>query len=456
MSTPAEQVDVVVVGAGTAGLNAAYQLARVGCSVVVLERRSAGKGGARWCNGIVDWQFERAGLDPPTAPELRVPAGGPVHLVSPSGCHRFTLAEGPVGEADMRLLGDRLQALATEAGAQIRWDVTDLQLQLTGDRPTSLTAATPDGLLRIEARLFVDAAGRTGVLRRQIPALAADCPDVGPEDLCSAQQLIIRIDDRDGALRYLDEQGAAPDDTVLQLGIAGGYSTTNIKVEASLEDVSVLAGSIPALGHANGADLIKQVRADHPWMGETVFGGGALIPLRRVYDRFTAPGIALVGDAACQVMPGHGSGIGLGLIAGTVLAEAVGGAEDPGGGDELWRYQASYLREFGGIFGAYDAVRRMSVKLGSEGIEELFATGIFSPGLVLPGLDQRLGLLSPAETASAARALAGRPRLAKVVVPALAAMAAAPALFRTYPRTPTARGLATWSASSRRLLPVQG
>ena len=449
-----EMVDVVVVGGGTAGLQAALQLAKVGRSVVVLERRPAGKSGARWCNGIVDWQFERAGLEPPTAPELRG-HGGAAHMVSPTGNHRFTIDESPIGEADMRLLVDRLQGLATDAGVDIRWSVTEVDVELTGGRPTAVTALQGDQQIRIGAKLVVDAAGYLGVVRTKVPALHALCPPVPAHDLCSAQQLVLEIDDIDGARRYLKEQGAEAGHAVVQVGFEGGYSTSNIKVEESFEEVSVLTGSIPSLGNATGADMLKAIRADNPWMGKTIFGGGGLIPLRRVYDRFTAPGIALVGDAACQIMPGHGSGIGFGLIAGKVLAEAVDGAADPGDPDVLWRYQAGYLREFGAILSGYDAIRRMSVKLGPEGVEEMFASGIFSPPLVLPGLDQKLGLLSPAETIEAGRTLATHRRIAKVVIPALTAMGVSRALYRAYPKTRSTRAFAAWSAASRALLPRQ-
>jgi flavin-dependent dehydrogenase len=446
--------DVVVVGAGTAGLNTALQLARVGRSVVVLERRAEGRSGARWCNGTVAWQFERAGLEPPAPPERRA-AGGTAHMISPSGAHRLTIDASPIAEVDMRALVERLRTGAEAAGADLRWNATDVELGLVRGRPTSVTATVAGEAVRFDTSLVVDAAGLGGVVRRQVPALARHCPDPSPADLCSAQQLVLAIDDPDGARTYLKEHAAEPGDAIIAVGMAGGYSTVNVNVDETLEEVAILTGSIPAAGNATGPELLNAVRDEHPWMGRTRFGGGGLIPLRRTYDRFTAPGVALVGDAACQVMPGHGSGIGFGLIAGKVLAEAVGGAADPGDPDALWRYQATYLREHGAILAGYDAVRRMSVRLGPDGVEELFASGVFSPALVLPGLEQRLGDLTPAETVAAARALAVRPHLARIVVPALAAMTIGRAIYAAYPRTRSERAFRAWSAVARTLLPRQ-
>lgn len=452
-----ERVDVVVVGAGTAGLNAALQLSRTGRSVVVLERRPEGQSGARWCNGVLAWQFDRAGIGGPTPDEVRSHSDGRgrTHMVSPSGRHSFVLPSNPILEADMRALVERLRREAADAGVDLRWGVRDVEVELDrAQRPRAVRATHDDEPIRIEADLFVDAAGYQGVLRSQVPAIDARCPAPGPDDLCSAQQLVLEIDDPGGAERFLKERDAELGDGITQVGMAGGYSTINIQVAADLSEVSVLTGSIPATGAPTGPELVKQVREREDWMGATVFGGGGLIPLRRTYEELTAPGIALVGDAASQVMAGHGSGIGFGLIAGKVLAEATTGAADPGAADVLWRYQARFHREFGAILAGYDAVRRMSVRLGPEGVETMFATGVFSPDLVIPGLDQRLGTLKPRQAMEAAQRLARNGSIAREVVPALTAMTTARALYRAYPDGP-GRAFDAWLASVRRLLPRQ-
>ena len=443
--------DVVVVGSGTAGTHTALALARSGWRVVVLERRGPDAGGARWCNGVVRWQFERAGVAFPAAPELRR-SGGRTYMYSPSGGHRLVIEGSPMCEADMRLLGQRLRADAEAAGVEFRWSVEEATVRWSGRRVAGVEARSGDTRLVVSSRLTVDASGLRGVLRSQVPSLAAACPEVAPPDLCSAQQLVVEIDDRAAAQRFLDSCDARPGDSVSWMAPSGGFSVMSLCVEESMEEASLLTGVIADGVHGTGHELMRQLRAQYPWLGRQIFGGGGLIPLRRTPPRLTAPGIALVGDAGCQVMAAHGSGIGFGLIAGKVLAEALAGASDPGAEQALWGYQARFLREFGPTLASFDVFRRMSVALGSDGIESLFASGVFDEEMALPGLAQQLVDLPIAHLLAKAKALAASPPVARAIVPVLVRATAARVLFVAYPRRPSERGLRWWTAVAKRIL----
>jgi flavin-dependent dehydrogenase len=447
--------DVVVLGAGTAGLHAAKALAGVGLQVTVLERRpEAQGGGASWCNAVLPKQFAIAGLALPEGPEVRSKGGASI-LISPSGAHVTRIEDSPLWECDMRLLVERLRRDAEARGAEVVFGVDALDLRFEGERPVEVAFRVGGAPRAHRARLFVDASGLKGVLRSQIPSLRRDCPALPPEDVCSAHQSIFRVRDRSGAQRFLEAHDARPGDAVTELGLEGGYSTRVVRVEPALDGVSVLTGTIPHGGRKTGLQILRDFTARASWVGEPVFGGGAAIPLRRVYHRLTAPGVALVGDAACQVMAGHGSGIGFGLIAGRVLADAVRGASDPGDAGDLFGYQSAFLRRHGAVFAAYDAVRRMSVRLGTPGVERLFAAGLFSPSLAEPGLHQELGSLEPSEALAQLKALVRDPDLGRAVAPTLTVMGTSRFLYRAYPRERDRRALRAWRLAADALLAKQ-
>lgn len=456
--------DAVVLGGGTSGVNAAVQLARLGLDVALLEQRRMGTGGARWLNGVLAWQFERAGLAVPEPPEVHSP-GGRTHFVSPAGRHGFTIEQGPTLDVDMRRLNERLLAEARALGVQLFERAGAPRAEIDDGRMASieLTVAPEGGEPvehRFDAPLFVDATGRAGVLRRQHPTLRDWCPEVRDDQLCSAAQHNFSIADRDAAQRFLEQHAARPGDVVDWLGFAGGFSALVVHVHEDLDEVSVLTGTLGTSTWGSGTSILDLLRARQPWIGEPRFGGSGLIPLRRPYDRFTAPGLALVGDAACQVFPAHGSGIGIGLIAGRMLAEAVerdgltraDDDGDPGSEQTLWDYQASFLREHGGTLAAYDALRRLSTRLDSPGVQQMFDAGLFDEATAGAGLDQRWNPPEAEALRARARALATRPGLASVMVPYLARAAAALPLYARYPEVADERELRRWSLAARATL----
>ncbi len=449
-------VDAAVVGAGTAGAGAALQLARRGFSVVLLERRSADAGGAQWHNGVLDRHFVRAGIEPPSGAE-RYAAHGVTHLVGPDGTRAVTITS-PTVTADMGLLGRRLRRSFVEAGGAIVDRAEHLRVEVRRGRLTAVDAlrrshgSGPDHAVRIEAPLFVDATGRRGLLRQHAPALAPWCPTVRGAELCSAADFHFRVDDPDGARRFLARYGARPGETVTVVGPNGGFSTRAVSVNGDLDRVAVLVGCLATGRYGTGPRMLDELRAAEPWIGDAISGGYGVIPLRRPYARFTAPGLALVGDAACQVFPAHGSGIGLGLIAGRLLAEAVDGADDPGDEATLWRYQAAFHHELGGVLVSSDVFRRMSTAIGSAGVEALVRSGLMTETSAHAGLDQQWPRPPTAELVALAGRMARAPGLARRMLPSLARAQLAGGVGRRHPGSPDLAALRIWDRGVERLL----
>lgn len=380
--------DVLVIGAGTAGAAAAAHLAEKGCSVVLADRKPAAKAGAHWVNAVPGWLFDEAGVARP----------GPPELVRDGGTHRSVLADGqgrvcsvvdrdPGMHVDMGPLTQRLQQRARDAGA------TFLQGRVTGvdlasDRLEAVTLATQGGHTTIRPRLSVDASGAAATLRRRVPALADACPGPAPTDICLAAQYQHRITDPKAALDFLQTHQTAPGDSFTHTGVVGGYSILLINISEDLDQAGILSGSIPADGVASGQAIVDHFVAQTPWLGERLAGGQAPIPLGQPYTHLTAPGVALVGNAANHVYALHGSGVGMGLIAARLLADAATAGGDPGDAVTLHRYAHRFLSTYGGRLAASDLFRRHSQTLTRDDISALLASGMFGGPMLAAGLLQ--------------------------------------------------------------------
>lgn len=416
-----ESVDVLVVGGGSTGWAAAGAFAEAGRSVIVVEKRE-GSGGARWINGVPVWCFEDARLAPPEAPERW--GGEGVHgfvMQAAVGSRRLRLEAPPTLHVDMRHLVERLRAGALEAGAR-RIDGTVESVATRDGRVTEVSIARSGGRASVRPRLAVDASGLAGALRRRVPELASHCPDVGREDICSAAQFQHRVEDPEAGRAYLARHGAEPGDSLGLLGGEGGYSTLTLFTEPSMKEIGVLTGSIPATGAASGPAMLKRFVEAQPWIGERLYGGQGSIPLRRPYSTLGLSGVALIGDAACQVYSSHGSGVGMGLLAARTLADAASRLDDPGGDEALGAYQRSFHRRYGGLLAGADAFRRLSQRLTGDDIAELLNAGLLDARLMRTALDQRIPEIEARWLAGAMRRALARPRVAGRLLPTLARM----------------------------------
>ena len=376
-----------MVGAGSAGASLAGHLARAGREVVLIDRRPRGATGARWVNGVPAWMFDVAGVPAPKNEELFKHGGA--FVMRPLGA-RTTVAHRGSGDllhVDMRHLVDRLVDGAVDSGA--RFVVSSVRgVTVEKNEATLHTDGAGGASATLRARLVVDASGLGAVVRRTCgaPGMAAR---VDRHDVCGAAQYQFEVTRKDALAEWLLEHDAVPGDDVAIPGVAGGYSTLTLFTRAELDEVGVLAGSIPSLGVDNGAQLVRRFVAEIDWLGEQTFGGRGAIPVRRPLSHLRGPRVALVGDAACQVYGTHGSGVGIGLIAARLLADSVALASDPGAAASLADYERRFLHAWGGLLTASDTLRRFAQRSPPELAAAALDAGLIDDEIFSAALLQR-------------------------------------------------------------------
>jgi flavin-dependent dehydrogenase len=429
-----EQYDVAIVGAGTAGAAAAGFLAERGLRVVCVDRNPLDRAGAFWVNGVPANAFERAGLPLPASPEHRGGNDG-FHLVAGHGPHRLFINDHGVLEVDMRHLVARLHSRARDLG------VTFVpRVGVRGVRHGQLI--TDKGAF--SATWFIDASGLTG-------ARLLDQPTVPPVHICTAAQEVRQVLDMRAARDYFARHDTPVGQVLCFAGIAGGYSILNVRLSG--DHVSILTGSIPAAGnpaHPSGKAILHAFATSQPWIGDTLFGGARAIPVRRPRDVLARGPIALLGDAACQVFPAHGSGIGPGLVAARVLADTLADiAAHRRASTDLHAYAVAWQRRHGGLLAAYDLFRRFSQTLTPDDLARMIERGLMDPELARAGMAQLLPRLPVRALPAKLWALARCPRLSARLARIGARMLAVRALYARYPHDPGQ--LPRWSRAVARL-----
>jgi flavin-dependent dehydrogenase len=447
MTDMPDGADVVVVGAGIAGSACAAMLAEGGREVLLVDRRSFATAGASWVNGVPAWAFVASGVLPPRPPERR-DEGDAYILCGPSARPVVRVTVPDVWSVDMRLLGERLRARAWAAGVQGMERTV-----ITGVQPLSgggWRLETSRGWIR--CRLIVDASGLRAAVRQLVwPTAAA----VEPDDICSAAQAVFALADDQAASEFCQRLGLREGQVLGISGLAGGYSVLNVAIDRHAGEVSMLTGTIPAAGrHPSGQQLMQRFVASHPWIGPRVFGGAGAIPIRRPFSRLVSPGFALLGDAACQVFPAHGSGIGIGLCAARLLADAVLAvpADRIGDLETLWTYAATFHRRYGGVLAGYDLVRRVVQGFDAAASERLLVSGLLTPASVAAGLRQVWPSIEPARLATLPLAVARAPGEAWMLAQALRRMPLVRRQAEQYPLAPDRQALQRYEARMSRLM----
>lgn len=423
--------DALVVGGGSGGSHAARRLAEAGLKVGLIEHRRAEEVGYHWADSIERYAFERAGVAPPSGDEF----AGPIERLNlhTSDLRRVaTLSPYDYILTERHPFGQRLLRDAAAAGATLMDRTQVIGPLLEAGRVVGL--ATSKGHLR--APLVIDA---SGVARAVVKHLS---PTWGLE----AEHPHLVACYRETRLA----EGPKPGTLDVVVG-AHGYSWI---VRDRHGSVDIGTGALTN-SHRSARDIFEEtVQRRRDLQGPVQSRGAGHVPLGRPPRSLVHDGVMVLGDAAFQVLPTSGTGVGSSLIGAQLAAETAVAALQSGRADRaaLWGYNVAFFRERGAQLVALDALRRELQALSEPEIAFLIGKGVFPPQSLRMGAHGRwmppdnLGMVKAFGAAWPRMDLLLRLGMRLQLANSLAR------LYREYPVSPARGQVERWERSYRTLV----
>jgi digeranylgeranylglycerophospholipid reductase len=435
---------VLVVGANVAGACTAAHLAERGVRVALVERQTGPEVGSRSCgDGLERFQFERLGLPVPEG-EFILREVKKAYLVSPDRESRF-LGAGAGIAIDRFGLNQHLLARAVGAGAELLDRTEALSPLVEGGIVTGARVERRDGdeVQVMRARVTVDAAGWRGVLRHRVP-----------EGWRIAEELPVH----ETAIAYREERRRASpkEDLTVEATFDFDIAPRGLYWYADRTEslVNVGVGMQRGTGTPSPRRVIRErLMSIYPDLKatEVIRAGGGIIPNRRPIDCPVADGLVAVGDAACQVNPLSGSGIGASLYASRILADAVATALEGTGHprtSDLFPYVTAYQRGYGKDQAAYQVLRQTLQSMTNRQMNRLMGSGTLSEEDMNTAVRTGRLDLSFGRKLKAAGKLLGEPGLVRTLVRMQRAMEAVRGHYSEFPVE--VAGLDRWSREAAR------
>lgn len=416
-----QDYQVVIAGAGPAGLLAAQKLAEQGISVAVYEPKQENTLGHDWSDAVEKRSLASAGFEIPEIVKGRY-VGTLVksneddnnlfepHCIQPLEIRSPDLSctiDGGVDfryiTTDRKVLARMLVERASGAGAHIFYrhradhllGNTDAPLQdvrVDGMRVTNLEN---QAAFDVHAAVTLDATGLLSILRTGLAGAAVMNNQYKGPSLAYACRTV----------RRLDAGRAAGDDLVdhYRYGAFKGYFWTHLH---HADSIDVGGGVREEPGRVDPMNIIEEMIADRPAItSEKRRGGGGIVLVGRSPFSLVASGFAAVGDAAGQVIPTTGCGVGGAMTGALLFAGVISAAlkKNDCSISALWPCNYVWFSGRGSHFGALSALKDVLQDLSHEEISFLMKKGIMNSKTLSPAIN---GVFAAPDMSDMARTLA--------------------------------------------------
>ena len=396
--------DVVVVGAGVAGLYSAVLLGSMGWRVILVESKARSEIGSKVCgDAIGTHHFKELNLDIPSSVVDHRYSGVVVYTHS----LKYSVTVPGEGVSVNRVkFGQWLLKQALDAGVELldRHSVLDVIASESGVK--SIRAREVGGrVVEIEARAFIDASGAKPAVRSKVPLEWPIAERPYTTDFNLAYREVIELEK---PIDWVDVNYAT---IILDTEVApGGYWWVFPKQRDGVV-VNMGLGVVWSGDNNPRRNFEKYIKPRFP--GRVIHAGGGLVPTRRPLPTLVWRNVIVVGDAAYTVNPVHGGGIGSSMLSAAIASKHLNSALEAGTVNEnaLWQVNVDYMRAYGAKQARLDVLRMYMQKLSNEDFEWILKNRIVS-GSEVYELGTRGNLAEHVvHTLSAFIKLLGRPSL---------------------------------------------
>jgi digeranylgeranylglycerophospholipid reductase len=359
--------DVVIVGAGSAGCVTARRCAELGLKTLLLDRKAKKEVGQKVCGDEVSKShFEATGIEYPADDEISSVISGadvyPPNMKNELQVRGWSEFDG--WTVNRLSWGQRLLQDAIDAGAKFLPNIhvgipMVIGEQVSGVEYKDLSSGQE---VIVKSKIVVDASGFAAVIRNKLESsLIENDIDKGDIALCYREILTLKM------------PLAEPEVARVFLGgeiAPQGYAWIFPK---GAQEINAGVGITGGKGRGSPKSHFMKFKKKYPLLFGTklIDGKGGAVPVRRPLKSMVGHGVAFVGDAALQVNPIHGGGIGAGMRAGIILGEVVRGAiaRRDLSATGLWSYNTRYLSNFGRRLASLEIFRRLLQGVSDEDMD---------------------------------------------------------------------------------------
>lgn len=307
------EYDVIIIGAGPGGSGAAFSAAKAGMRVLVLEKRQEIGAPKRCAEGLSMSAMKRMGIERDDLWVRREIIGATIY--SPNGKYvRVDYRDGPEGYILERKVFDKcLAEKAVEAGAKV------------------LAKAEVTRLIKEAGKICgvgIDFEGEEKEIKAKV-VIAADGVESKIAREAGLDTTLKLVDIASGAQFEMTNVDIDPDRIEMYFGneiAPGGYVWIFPKGEKT---ANIGIGVRKPYAKGKAIDYLKRFIESRPGLrkGSIIEVNSGGVPVGGLMESMVTDNLIVVGDAAHQVNPIHGGGMGEawvgGRLAGEVASEAI-------------------------------------------------------------------------------------------------------------------------------------